>query len=185
MATLPARRRGQTPTLLDPTREFEDIYDRMGELMNFAFGGLAPFGSLGTVADVPWAPPADVTETDDAYMIHVELPGVRRDEINVEMRDREVIISGEVREQADGGQRRRSSRRAGRFEYRAYLPGDVNPEGVRAELSDGILTVTVPKSEAAKPRRIEVAEGESTAGQVTAGRAGQAGQATTGGGTGR
>jgi HSP20 family protein len=190
MATLPARRRGQTPTLLDPTREFEDIYDRMGQLMNFAFSGLAPFGGLGTIADVPWAPPADVTETDDAYMIHVELPGVRRDEINVEMRDREVIISGEVREEGDGGQRRRSSRRAGRFEYRAYLPGDINPEGVRAELADGVLTVMVPKSEAAKPRRIEVAEGESGAGQVTAGRgtaggatAGQAGEATTGGAT--
>jgi HSP20 family protein len=192
MATLPARRRGQTPTLLDPTREFEDIYDRMGQLMNFAFGGLDPLSGLARVADMPWAPPADVSETDDAYVIHVELPGVRRDEINVEMRDREVVISGEVKEEDDGGQRRRSSRRAGRFEYRAYLPGDINPEGVNAQLSDGILTVTVPKSEAAKPRRIEVTEGESSAGQVTANRgtaggatAGQVGEATTGGATGR
>jgi HSP20 family protein len=160
MASLPARRSGQTPTLLDPTREFEDIYDRMGQLMNFAFSGLAPFGGLTRVAaDMPWSPPADVAETGDAYVIHVELPGMRRDEINVEMRDREVVISGEVSEQAEGGQRHRSSRRAGRFEYRAYLPGDINPEGVSAQLSDGILTVKVPKSEAAKPHRIEVTSG--------------------------
>jgi HSP20 family protein len=159
MATLPARRSGQTPTLIDPTREFEDIYDRMGQLMNLAFGGLVPFGGLGRAADMPWSPPADVSETDNAYLIHAELPGVHSDEINVEMRDREVVINGEVREQAEGGRRHRSSRRAGRFEYRAYLPGDINPEGVNAQLSDGILTVAVPKSEAAKPHRIEVSGG--------------------------
>jgi HSP20 family protein len=154
---LPTRRSGQHPALIDPTREFEDIYDRMGQLMNFAFSNLG-LGAPGRVIDMPWAPPADVSETDDAYVIHVELPGVRRDEINVEMRDREVVISGEVKEQEEekGGQRRRSSRRTGRFEYRAYLPGDINPDGVNAQLSDGILTVRVPKSEAAKPHRIEV-----------------------------
>ena len=50
----------------------------------------------------------------------------------------------------------RSSRRTGQFELRTYLPGDVNADAVTAQLSDGILTVTVPKSEAAKPRKIEI-----------------------------
>jgi HSP20 family protein len=151
MAMLPARRSGQMPTLLDPTRELEDIYDRMGQLMNFAFSNLGPARAAG----MPWAPPADVSETDDAYVVRVELPGVRRDQIDVQLQGQELVISGEIRETGDD-QRRRSSRRTGRFEYRALLPGDINPDQVGAQLADGILTVTVPKSEAAKPRRIQV-----------------------------
>ena len=52
MASLPVRRSGRNQTLMNPTREFEDIYDRMGQLMNFAFGGLTPVA----LADMPWAP---------------------------------------------------------------------------------------------------------------------------------
>jgi HSP20 family protein len=160
MATLPARRTsGRNLTVVDPSREFEDIYERMGQLMSFAFGG--DFGSLARFADVPWSPMADVSETDDAYVVHVELPGVRRDQIDVRVEDRQLVISGEVKEEEKNGRRHRSSRRTGRFEYRTYLPGDIKGDQVSAELADGVLTVTVPKSEATKPRRIEVAEGKS------------------------
>jgi HSP20 family protein len=151
MAMLPARRIGHSPTVIDPTREFEDIYDRMGQLMNVAFGDIG----LTTLADIPWAPLADVSENDNAYLVHVELPGVRKDQIDVQMRDRELVISGEIKE-TENGRRHRSTRRTGRFEYRTYLPGDVKADQVSAQLADGVLTVTVPKSEAAKPRRIEV-----------------------------
>jgi HSP20 family protein len=150
MALLPARR-GQNLTIVDPSREFEDIYDRMGQLMNIAFGDLG----LARSADVPWSPLADVSETDDAYLVHVELPGIRKDQVDVQLLDREMVITGEIKE-GENGKRRRSSRRAGRFEYRTYLPGDIKPDQVSADLADGVLTVTVPKSETAKPRRIEV-----------------------------
>jgi HSP20 family protein len=155
MAMLPTRRNGgRSMTLVNPSREFEDIYDRMGQLMNMAFGSLAPV----TVPDLPWAPAADVSETDDAYVVRVELPGVQRDQIDLQLQDRELVISGEIPEpQQDENERRhRSSRPTGRFEYRTLLPGDVNPDGVRAELHAGVLTVTIPKSEAAKPRKIEI-----------------------------
>jgi HSP20 family protein len=155
MAMLPTRRNGgRNMTLVNPSREFEDIYDRMGQLMNMAFGSLAPVA----VPDLPWAPAADVSETDDAYVVRVELPGVQRDQIDLQLQDRELVISGEIPEpQQDEKERRhRSSRPTGRFEYRTFLPGDVNPDGVRAELHDGVLTVTIPKSEAAKPRKIEI-----------------------------
>jgi HSP20 family protein len=151
MAMLPARRSGQNLSLIDPSREFEDIYDRMGQLMNIAFGGLG----LARSGDMPWSPLAEVSETDEAYLVHVELPGVSKDQIDVQLMDRELVISGEIKESEDG-KKRRSSRRTGRFEYRAYLPGDVKPDEVSAQLADGVLTVTVPKSEAAKPRKIEV-----------------------------
>jgi HSP20 family protein len=154
MAILPARRGGQNLTLIDPSREFEDIYNRMGQLVNMAFGDLG----TGLLADVPWSPLADVSETDDSYLVHVELPGVRKDQVDVQLQDRELVISGEIKEEQENGKRRRNSRRTGRFEYRAMLPGDIKPDQVSAQLADGVLTVTVPKSEAAKPRRIEVGE---------------------------
>jgi HSP20 family protein len=154
MAILPARRGGQNLTLIDPSREFEDIYNRMGQLVNMAFGDLG----TGLLADAPWSPLADVSETDDSYLVHVELPGVRKDQVDVQLQDRELVISGEIKEEQEDGKRRRSSRRTGRFEYRAVLPGDIKPDQVSAQLADGVLTVTVPKSETAKPRRIEVGE---------------------------
>jgi HSP20 family protein len=153
MATLPVRRGGRNTSLVNPTREFEDIYDRMGQLMNFAFGDLAR-------VEMPWVPLADLSETDDAYVVKVELPGVSKDQVDVQLQDRELVVSGEIPEEQDGqngGRRRhRSSRRTGRFEFRAYLPGDVNTDAVRGELNDGVLTLTIPKSEAAKPRKIEI-----------------------------
>jgi HSP20 family protein len=152
MAALPARRSGRTPTVVNPSREFEDIYDRMGQLMNFAFG-LTP----AALADMPWVPTADLSETDDAYMVQVDLPGVNKDQVDIQLQDRELVIAGEIAEPESGnGRRRHSSRRTGRFEFRTYLPGDVKADAVTAQLSDGVLTVNVPKSEAAKPRKIEI-----------------------------
>ena len=150
MAMLPARGSRRSLISADPTREIEDIYDRMGQLVN------AAFGDLGAVkADLPWIPAADLTETDDAYAVHVELPGVQKNQLDVEVFDRELRIDGEISEQSNG-RRHRSSRRTGQFEYRTAFPGDIKPSGVRAELADGVLTVIVPKSEAAKPSRVEV-----------------------------
>ena len=150
MAMLPAQGTRRSLISADPTREIEDIYERMGQLVN------AAFGDLGAVrADMPWIPAADLTETDDAYVVHVELPGVQKDQLNVEVFDRELRIDGEISEQPNG-RRHRSSRRTGRFESRTVFPGDIKASGVSAELADGVLTVTVPKSEAAKPSRVEV-----------------------------
>ena len=155
MAQLPARRSRRSMPMVNPSREFEDLYDRMGQLLNLAFGDM-PFGQM-QVMNAPWVPLADVSETDDAYTVEVELPGVRKDQVNVELSDRELVISGEIPEpEEEGGQRRRRSRRTGRFEFRTVLPGEVNPDGVSAALSDGVLSVKIPKAEEAKPRRIEV-----------------------------
>ena len=155
MAALPVRRGGRNTSVVNASREFEDMYDRMGQLMNMAFGSLGP----AVLTDMPWVPLADLSETDDAYVVRAELPGVHKDQVNIRLQDRELVISGEVAEPEDGnGHRRRhhSSRRTGQFELRTYLPGDVNADAVTAQLSDGVLTVTVPKAEAAKPRKIEI-----------------------------
>jgi HSP20 family protein len=152
MAMLPVRRSGgRNVTIVNPSREFEDIYDRMGQLMNLAFG-LTP----AEAGDGPWIPHADLSETDDAYVVEVDVPGVRKDQVEIQLQDRELIITGEI-PKSEHGRRHRRSRRTGRFEFRTYLPGDVNADAVSAQLTDGVLTVTIPKSEAARPYRIKIA----------------------------
>ena len=158
MAMLPTRRGGQSLTIIDPSREFEDIYNRMGQLMDLALGDFV----MPRDGNMAWSPLADVVESDDGYEIHAELPGISKDQIDLQMQDRELIISGEMKEmkemkEGQRGRMHRSTRRTGRFEYRTYLPGDIKPDKVSATLSNGVLTVRVPKSDMAKPRRIEVA----------------------------
>jgi len=141
------RRPGDT-TLATRSRVFDDIHDQMENLINAAFAG--------TAVELPWAPAADVYETDDAYVIEAELPGVKRDEIDVSLHDRELAITGEVKEREGRGVRRRKQRRVGQFEYRVYLPGDIDADRVEASLNEGVLTVTVPKAATEKDRHIEV-----------------------------
>ena len=103
-----------------------------------------------------WAPLADLSETDQAYTAEVELPGVARDDISVELAGQELVISGEFADTAKEGRALRRGRRSGRFEYRVLLPGQAEADKVTAALADGVLTVTVPKTEADKPRRIQI-----------------------------
>jgi HSP20 family protein len=160
MALLPARRSGslsrpgsQAPARWDPFAEFEDLYQRMGQLMSGAFDG----GWQPSVQS--WAPLADLSETGEAYRAEVELPGVARDDISVEMAGQELVISGEFTGTEKDGRALRRGRRSGRFEYRVLLPGHADPDQVTAALADGVLTVTVPKTETEKPRRIQVTAG--------------------------
>jgi HSP20 family protein len=110
--------------LIDPSREFEDIYDRMGKLVNVALGDLG----TARLAELPWSASAEGCESANAYVVAVKLPGVRKDQISFELQDQAVIITGEATGQVKG-RRDRSSRRTGRCEYRIMLPGDVNPKG--------------------------------------------------------
>jgi HSP20 family protein len=106
-----------------------------------------------------WSPTTDVTETDDAFVVEADLPGVKKDQVNVELSGRELTISGEIQESDHKGVARRSARRSGRFEFRTLLPGEVDADRVSAQLSDGVLTVTVPKAMSAKPKRVEISGG--------------------------
>ena len=162
MALLPVRRNGtlsrpgsQAPARWDPFAEFEELYARMGQLIGGAFDG----GWQPPVQS--WAPLADLSETDEAWLAEVELPGVARDDISVELAGQELVISGEFRDSGSGreGRALRRGRRSGRFEYRVLLPGQAEPDRVTAALADGVLTVTVPKAETDKPHRIQITAG--------------------------
>ncbi len=145
---LPIRRSASTTRRWDPFHEFEDLYDRMGRWWDSAFRDWG--------ATTAWSPPVDVEETDDAYLVEAELPGVRKDDITIELRDRELMISGESKERERTGVLHRQTRRAGQFTYRVTLPSEVEQEKIDASLTEGVLTVTVPKAAKAQPRRIEI-----------------------------
>ncbi|WP_347060603.1 Hsp20/alpha crystallin family protein [Blastococcus sp. HT6-30] len=103
-----------------------------------------------------WAPLADVEETDDAYVVEIDLPGVKRDDIDIQLGDRRLTVSGEVKDKERTGILRRRTRRIGQFQYSVTLPAEVDADEVSAQLDEGVLTVRVPKPEQAKPRRIQI-----------------------------
>jgi HSP20 family protein len=134
----------------DPFRELEQLHDQMGRFME----GFT--GPLGTANGGVWIPLADVEETEDAWIIEAELPGVDRKDVNVEERESELVITGDIKQKEREGILRRRTRRTGRFEFRVMLPGQFAEDQIEANLHDGVLTVRVPKSEQGRPRRIEV-----------------------------
>jgi HSP20 family protein len=145
---LPVRRRDASPQPTqrwDPVRELEQLHEQMGRLIGLPGNG----GSA-------WTPPVDIIETDDAWIFEAELPGVEPDDINVEVRDSEVAISGEIKERERKGILRRRTRRVGAFDFHVTLPGQVDPENIEANAHNGVLTVRVPKPEQARARRVEV-----------------------------
>jgi len=86
-----------------------------------------------------------VEETEDAYSVEIELPGVRREDIDIQLDDRQLTVSGEVKGKERAGILRRRTRRVGRFQYSVTLPADVDADDVNARLNDGVLTVRVPR----------------------------------------
>jgi len=140
----------------DPVAEIEQLQDQMGQIINNFLRD--PMGALGSQQPPVWVPPADIEETDDSYVLQVDLPGVNRDDVNIELRDNEVRITGEIKEKERTGVLRRQTRRVGQFEFMLTLPGDIDPDKVEASLHDGVLTVRLGKAAASQPRQIEVKE---------------------------
>jgi HSP20 family protein len=105
-----------------------------------------------------WYPAVDVLESKDAYLIRAELPGMKRDEIKVEVKDGNLVLSGESKTEkpADGVEYRHVERVAAKFWRSFSLPETANPNGIEASYKDGILEVSVPKAPEAKPRQIEI-----------------------------
>ncbi|MER7006416.1 Hsp20/alpha crystallin family protein [Dactylosporangium sp. NPDC000555] len=156
----------------DPRRELDDINSRFGQLMQAVLGD--PTALAPAAAWSPLSPPIDVEETEDAYVIDVDLPNVDPSEVNLEMRGEELRISGSFQDRERGGVVRRQNRQTGEFEYIVDLPSDIDASRVEATYKNGVLTVSVGKSRDVQPRRIEI-QGQ----QGKQGRAGEAGQAGT------
>jgi HSP20 family protein len=154
--TLPERRSTRTPERWEAFSELDQITDRMRSMLEQTFGA---FGWTPPLMErTGWSPFVDLEETDDAYVVEAELPGVRREDVNVELIGNELTIAGEVKQRERTGVVRRQTRRTGRFDYRLGLPSHVDSDKVEASLSEGVLTVRVPKAERAQRRRIEISK---------------------------
>jgi len=138
--TAPERWHGWPREFWDPFGEFSQLWNRMGQL--FESGGREG-----------WVPAVETDETGDAYVVRAELPGMKPDDVNIELRGNELRITGEVTEETSGKTLRH---RHGKFAYRATLPADADADKVDAQLTDGILTVRLPKATEAQTRKIEI-----------------------------
>ena len=109
-----------------------------------------------TVAE--WAPLVDIAEDDKEYLVKAELPEISRDQIKVTVENGMLVISSErkLEKEEKGRKFHRIERAYGRFVRSFGLPDDADPEKVKADFKDGLLTVHVAKSEAARPKQIEV-----------------------------
>ena len=133
-----------------PSHDFENLHAEMDPLAHSAFGGKTGQGA--------WLPAADIVETDSAYTIEIELPGVRREDVDVELNGNELVVTGEVKERKREGLFRHRTRRVGEFELRVTLPGHLQEADAEASLAYGVLKVYVPKAENTKTNRISVTE---------------------------
>jgi HSP20 family protein len=129
----------------DPFGEFNQLWNRMNQF----------FESPGQAGTEGWVPAVETEETNDTYVIRAELPGMKRDDVNVELTGNELRITGEVKEESEG-KGKALRHRHGRFAYRASLPADADADKVEADLTDGVLTVRVPKAAQARARKIEI-----------------------------
>jgi HSP20 family protein len=110
------------------------------------------------IATRGWLPPVDIQETDDAYRLHAELPGLSKDDIQITLENSILRLSGERRWERDVKKEgfQRIERTYGTFARSFTLPSEVKAEAVQAAFENGVLTITVPKAEAAKPRKIAI-----------------------------
>ena len=99
-----------------------------------------------------FTPLGAMEEAEDAFELEIALPGIDRDDVQVELIGRRLRVVGERPEREGGGGRRHQTRATGRFAFDVVLPGDVDPDGASATLSDGVLTIRLPKAEWARHR---------------------------------
>lgn len=133
----------------DPLGDLENMWGEMGRLL----GAGAPATSRASGA---WMPMAEEEETEDAYLIRAELPGIPAEHVDIAVEGNDLSITGEITEEQRGTS---LTRRTGKFSYRTMLPQDADSERIDADLTDGVLTVRVPKSTESKRRKIEIGGG--------------------------
>ncbi|CBH25092.1 HSP20 family protein [Salinibacter ruber] len=139
-------RRTPNRTVRDLQREVDSIFDR--------FFGRGGDDDTSTV----WAPRTDLSETDDAFRIRLDVPGMTKDDIAINLQNNTLTVSGErsSERQKDSEEYVRVERAFGNFHRTFTLPDAVDPDRVEATYDEGVLTINVPKTEKSTRRQIEI-----------------------------
>ena len=140
----------------DPFRELEDVSNRLNRIFGQSLARSESGQNMLAVAD--WAPSVDISETDSAYLIKGEIPGVKKDDVKVTIQDGMLTIQGERRQEKEekGKKFHRIECSYGSFARSFRVPSDADENSVKAEFKDGMLNVTLANSEKAKPKSINV-----------------------------
>ncbi len=136
-----------TRTLRDLQREVDDIFDQF-------FGRTRGDGSSSAV----WAPQTDLSETDDAFRIRLDVPGLEKDDININLQNNTLTVSGSRSSERTEEEEEyvRVERAFGNFHRTFTLPDAVDAENIEAAYDSGVLTIHVPKTEESTRRQIEI-----------------------------
>jgi HSP20 family protein len=141
----------------DPVRELDSLQGDMNRLFDRFFEGRPPNG--GSVRR--WIPPMDLVENEQSLVLRADLPGMNEDDVNLEIKDGVLTISGERRSESEEKSEgfHRVERAFGRFSRALSLPEGVDADKVSAHFKDGVLEVTIPKPEETQPTRVEIGSG--------------------------
>ena len=140
----------------NPWREMPTLHNRMSRMFNDPFyriGQLADEDSLGL-----WNPAVDLYEKDDHFVIKAELPGIDKNNIKIDLKDRVLTLSGErtYDKEVKEEDYYRKERSYGRFQRAFRLPSDVDSDKIKAEFKDGVLQVEVPKPEQTRAKEVTI-----------------------------
>ncbi len=131
--------------VIDPMEEFDRLRREMWSLLETPWGNTMPNLALG-----------DLEETDDVFLLKVELPGMKKRDVDIELDGRRLVVTAERKERKRFGLLRPRQRHAAKFRQEVLLPVDVDKKGVRASFERGVLSIRLPKVESARRRRIPI-----------------------------
>src|SRR3954465_12446209 len=142
----------------EPLRELTTLQNEMNRLFGTVFD--APAQSNGGTLR-RWMPAMDLVETEDHFVLRADLPGLSEEDVNIEVEDRVLTISGERKAEHDVAKEgyHRVERAFGSFSRSLTLPEGTNPDAVQATFDRGVLEVRIPKPEERKPRKVTIGVG--------------------------
>ena len=139
-------------TRWEPLRDLVTMRDDMDRLFESFFGKMPEMKS-----DL-WSPAIDIAENNGNIEVHAEIPGIKKEDIKVTVKDNVLSISGERKQENEVKEKtfHRIERTYGKFCRSIMLPAEVDADKVKASYKDGVLNITLPKPESAKPKKIDV-----------------------------
>ena len=142
----------------EPVRELSTLQNEMNRLFSTFFDPADAGGANGGAALRRWVPPMDLVEVDDHFVLRADLPGLGPDDVNLEVEDNVLTISGErkAEHETKGEGYYRIERSAGHFRRSLTLPEGVDLEHIAANFDKGVLEISIPKPEQRKPRKLEI-----------------------------